>query len=313
MRSRNPSQTRGIRSTIVLLSALVALIAGTGTVTVNDGDTLHSISHDVGVPMGELMRLNGLANPNSIAIGMQLKTGRSHQEPAHEGRHVVAPGETVAQIAEAHGVPVETLVGANGIVKGRILAGVALRLEAANDPFEPQAGGSHTVGAGETLAEIALHHGTTVARLVEENHIHDVEDIGAGMTLRMPGWQCPVGGGTFVNDWSIVKPSGRIHEGVDVFAPRGTQILAPVSGTAVQNEGKIGGLTFTLVGNDGVVYYGAHMDSPGRSGLIKAGEVLGRVGSSGNAAGTSPHLHFEVHPGGGADVNPYPALVAGCG
>ena len=77
-------------------------------------------------------------------------------------------------------------------------------------------------------------------------------------------------------------------------------------------NGAIGGLAFYLHGTDGVTYYGAHLDAlqvgPGN---VKAGQVLGTVGNTGNARGGSPHLHFEVHPGGKA-VNPYPTLKRWC-
>ena len=79
-----------------------------------------------------------------------------------------------------------------------------------------------------------------------------------------------------------------------------------------QKIGTIGGLQFRLDGDDGHVYFGTHLDEFGADGRVNAGEVLGTVGDSGNARGSSPHLHFEIYPNGVEPVNPYPTLVAAC-
>jgi murein DD-endopeptidase MepM/ murein hydrolase activator NlpD len=96
------------------------------------------------------------------------------------------------------------------------------------------------------------------------------------------------------------------------MAKRGTPIIAPVSGTVTQGVGTIGGNFFRLVAADGTSYYGAHLSSFAKSGKVKAGDVLGTVGNTGDADGGPPHLHFEIHPAGGAAVNPYSFLVAAC-
>ena len=74
----------------------------------------------------------------------------------------------------------------------------------------------------------------------------------------------------------------------------------------------MGGNYMQLVAADGTRYYGAHLDSYGKAGKVKAGDVIGYVGNTGDARGGPTHLHFEMHPGGGGAVNPYPTLVRYC-
>lgn len=127
-------------------------------------------------------------------------------------------------------------------------------------------------------------------------------------------WVCPVQGAVaFTNDWGQPRSGGRRHQGTDMLAARGTPVVAPVSGSARGHSSSLGGISFYLDGADGTTYFGTHLDSlSGASGQVSAGTVLGYVGSTGNATGGSPHLHFEIHPGGGAPVNPYPTLTQHC-
>jgi murein DD-endopeptidase MepM/ murein hydrolase activator NlpD len=124
---------------------------------------------------------------------------------------------------------------------------------------------------------------------------------------------CPVSNGTYINDWGFPRSDARFHEGNDIFAPRGTEVLAPVGGEIKLITGTVGGLQFYLHGDDGTTYIGTHLDAFGRSGRVEAGQVIGYVGDTGNARGGPAHLHFEMHPGDGRAVNPYPTLrAAGC-
>jgi len=127
----------------------------------------------------------------------------------------------------------------------------------------------------------------------------------------------PVGGrATFTDDWWFPRfvPMIHLHEGTDIFAAYGTPARAPASGTLKQTFSPVGGLSAYVTEADGTYYYLAHLSrfEPGQvSGqAVAAGDVIGYVGDSGNARGTSPHVHFEVHPRGGGPTNPKPRLDA---
>jgi len=120
---------------------------------------------------------------------------------------------------------------------------------------------------------------------------------------------CPVSGGA---SYGQPRGGGRLHIGVDLSAPPGTPVVAPVDGTVAFSSDAAGGNTFIMTGTDGNFYYGAHMSKQGpNSGAVKAGAVIGAVGQTGNAS--VPHLHFEIHLGGrGNAINPYPSVTRVC-
>jgi peptidoglycan LD-endopeptidase LytH len=124
-------------------------------------------------------------------------------------------------------------------------------------------------------------------------------------------WICPVNGAKFTNDWGNARSGGRRHEGTDMLAARGTPIVASVNGVVRFHESGRGGHGFYLAGDDGIEYFGVHLDSYGKSGRVGQGEVIGYVGDTGNARGTF-HLHFEIHPSKRSKVNPYATLLAHC-
>ena len=107
------------------------------------------------------------------------------------------------------------------------------------------------------------------------------------------------------NTWGAPRGTDRKHQGQDLFAKRGTPVHSATKGYVWRiGESNLGGNTVWVIGAGGRVYYFAHLDSYAEN--LKAGDavttetVLGYVGSTGNAKGTPPHLHFGVYTAGGA-------------
>lgn len=123
--------------------------------------------------------------------------------------------------------------------------------------------------------------------------------------------KCPVAGpNSFVDSFGWPRV-GHMHQGIDLIAPFGTPIVAAHSGTASFSSSSSGGLQAYVRTSGGTFTFYAHLSSYGAGGSVSAGTVIGYVGSTGNAGSTN-HLHFEYHPGGGAAVNPYQMLRAVC-
>ena len=129
------------------------------------------------------------------------------------------------------------------------------------------------------------------------------------------GFTCPLDGPMhFVDTWGAARSGGRSHQGTDMMAATGVAVVAPASGRLVHRSNSLGGLSFHLYADDGHYYYGAHLSAYENQGAgwVEVGTLIGRVGSSGNASASAPHLHFEYHPNGGGAVNPYSRLVEVC-
>ena len=133
------------------------------------------------------------------------------------------------------------------------------------------------------------------------------------------GWVMPVAGPNQFSNGSWMPNThthrGRTHAAMDVYAEKGTPIVAPVSGKVISTRtSKIGGHTARVLGDDGITYYFAHMADGavvGAGQRILAGNHIGYVGNSGSAKNTKPHLHFSMKKGGKA-INPY-SFLSGSG
>ena len=272
------------------LLVLFAILAGAGssTYTLKWGDTLSGVAKKFGVPVAAITSANGITDPNKI----------------REGQKLTIPDKAAGQVAAA-----KPIAAAN-----------ARKI--------------HKVVAGDTLGALARRYKVKVAEIMELNGIKDERKIYAGKVLTLPGHAegavlaastsaadrpqplCPVfnaGKFDFSNSFGAPRHGGRNHGGNDIFAKRGAAVVAPMGGKLRRADGSRAGLAFYIDGDDGTTYYGSHLDSIAiAGGRVERGQKLGTVGTTGNAQGTPPHLHFEVKPGGGASVDPYAYLRSWC-
>ncbi len=106
----------------------------------------------------------------------------------------------------------------------------------------------------------------------------------------------------------------RTHQGVDIFATRGTDVVSATRGVVSSvREGGLGGRQVWVLGPAGQRHYYAHLDDWAEGlaagDVVEEGHVLGSVGDTGNARGTPPHLHYGIYGDGGA-IDPLPLLRA---
>lgn len=317
------------------------------THVVERGETLARIASSYGSSVSSLVEHNQIPDPNLILVGQEIiipgdggSESSADDESTEDGadpaegaassedsspkpsvsrsdrHHIVRPGEDLDSIAAQYsGISADQIAKANGIINGVIYRGTRLFLDGPEYTASGTEGEvTYQVRSGDRLGDIAAQHETTISMLVSHNDISDPNLIRSGDTLMIPSgttWICPVSDGTYFNDWGFPRGGGtRFHEGNDLFTDHGAPVLAPVSGVVEQTTGSIGGKQFNLFGDDGVEYLGSHLSEFGASGRVSAGEVVGYVGTTGNAVGTRPHLHFGMYLSGGMPINPYPTLKA---
>ncbi len=279
-----------------------------------------------GRALGRRMRMGLVAGALVSAVAAPAGVWSVASPPAPGGapgaaRYTVRPGDTLSGIAWRLRVPASQLAAANAItdldriVAGRVLVVPTAAAAPAAPPPAPAAPATYLVRPGDTLGAIATRLGVTQVALSRANGITNPSRIMAGARLNVPGgWRCPVVvRPTFVNDFGYVKPeTGIRHDGIDLFAPRGTPVVASVAGAVTRFPNPLGGQAVHLQGVDGTRYYLAHLERYGAAGQVTAGAVIGYVGTSGSARLTSPHVHLETYPGGSTVQNPYAKLVTAC-
>ena len=255
-----------------------------------------------------------LDEPTAIALGLlpapaPVKAAPSKQTTASAPvqTQTAAPAETATitvdtlpvrgQKSEAVRLVQQTLINAGVEVKGGADAVFGVATTIAITKFQ-EARGLNQTGALDINTAAAL------------GLIPSLEELGLPSLKVFP----MQGRCNFSDTWGQARSGGRSHEGTDVIGPKGLALYAVVDGVIAKTYvgASNGGNAIRLTAPDGTYFYYAHLDSfaPGiAAGVpVRAGQIIGFNGASGNAG--TPHLHFEVHPRGGAAVNPYPILKA---
>lgn len=246
----------------------------------------------------------------------------------HAASYTVQPGDSLWLIGTKYGVAAEQLKKLNGLTSDSLAIGQKLQVP---DPPEFK---SATVLPNDTMWKIALRHRVPLSKLIRANpQIPDPNNIWAGLTLRIPknpgaylNGVFPLAQGTyapFANDFAVSRtwtPNGgaeRSHEGVDIFADKGTPVYSSLSGTVVKAGWNVyGGWRVTVRVDDSTDFYYAHLSgyAPGIKvgAKVTAGQLIGYVGSTGyGPEGTEgkflPHLHFGIYKrtSAYAPIDPY--------
>jgi murein DD-endopeptidase MepM/ murein hydrolase activator NlpD len=186
-----------------------------------------------------------------------------------------------------------------------------------NNGIEVKGGADGVFGVATAIAlgSFQTSRGLSVSQAVDYPTAQALGLIPSLESLGIPSIQVfPVQGRcSFTNTWQESRGSRR-HEGVDIIAPRGNLIYAVVDGTItkVYNDASLTGNGVRLTTSDGTYFFYAHLDTIAPNiavgTAVRAGQILGTNGSTGNT--TTPHLHFEVHPRGGAAIDPTPIVAA---
>jgi peptidoglycan LD-endopeptidase LytH len=173
-----------------------------------------------------------------------------------------------------------------------------------------------------------LEGGLEEARAVEARLVRLEQRRRAAAKVTPAASPAPAGGGSalgsscilerpysYVDSWGAARSGGRSHQGTDVMAPHGARVFAIVNGVVSRESSSTnGGIQLYLQGDNGIEYFYAHLSgyAVAAGTRVRAGQLVAYNGQTGNARFTAPHVHFEVHPGGGTPVNPYPYLKRVC-
>ena len=273
------------------------------------------------IALGKFQAMKGLSVTKTVDESTAIALGLlAAPAPKSSGKKTVvaasAPVATpVAAVAPATGSPItiDSLP-----VRGQTSENVrTLQNALINSGIEVKGGADGVFGVATSVAigKFQSAQGMNVSTALDAPTAAALGLIPSLAELGLPTLQAfPVQGRCgFTDSWQATRPGGRKHEGVDIIGARGLAIYAVADGviTKMLTGGSLSGNSIRLTIADGTYFFYAHLDgfaaglSAGQS--VRAGQIIGYLGATG---ATSNHLHFEVHPQGGAAVNPYPIVKA---
>ncbi|ANB61215.1 LysM peptidoglycan-binding domain-containing protein [Anoxybacteroides amylolyticum] len=303
------------------------------TYIVKAGDSLSTIAKTYNVFIADIKIRNQLSN-DFIYPGQTLIISA---EKGTYTTHTVRAGETLSIIARDYGISLVDLKTWNQLSTDTIYVGQVLSVAKpaetpTTSPTETKAV-TYTVQAGDSLYSIANKYGATVQQLKTINNLTS-DTIYVGQVLKITDGEVskpvapdrlqdsvfPLQVGTYTpfgDTYGESRQYGgqRVHEGIDIIAPKGTPIYSSTDGTVVRKGwSDLGGWRLTVKTSEGVYIYYAHMQTYAtginEGGLVKKGQLIGYVGDSGyGPLGTTgkfvAHLHFGMYDLNWNAINPY--------
>ncbi len=208
--------------------------------------------------------------------------------------HVAGQGAVLA-VAQSYGMVPQEMEGLTDLDYAE------RTLKAADIPL------THRVVRGDTLTSIAERYGVSVRSLIEANRIPRPDHLEEGKTLIIPPANPAVSRNATASPrliWPLSGPItspfgirwGKLHEGIDIGGVLGQNVVCPGDGVVVFSGWKAGyGITVVIEheGNIRTVYAHLSRTLVSQGKRVVQGEVIGKVGTTGNSTG--PHLHFELH------------------
>lgn len=310
--------------------------SGSGSYTVQAGDGWFAIADRAAVSVRDVLGANGASLDDMIHPGDRLcLPAGADRSGLCASAYTVGAGDSWYLIADRAGVRPADLLAVNGAgLADSLFPGDGLCLPAGasiGSDGSASAGPSYEIRSGDSWYGIAQRASVSVRSLLTVNGASPDSLIVPGQTIALPAGArepaaapeldaLPTQGPCWYSDtWGAPRSGGRRHRGVDIFTRRGDYVYAVadgrLSGRIWDGSGQVSGNAWMLTADDGTRYFYAHLAdfAPELSvgSKVRAGQIIGWVGSTGNAS--AAHLHFEIRPGGGEPIDPYPTVKAAGG